>query len=127
FAENITRRKQMEQALSGLSRKLIESQEQERTRIARELHADVSQQLALLSVELDQCAQSAGHNPDLHSRLDHAKGRISEVGQDVQSLSHKLHSSKLEYLGMVAAAKSFCKETSEISDVKIDFKEDPVP
>jgi len=127
FAENITRRKQMEQALSGLSRKLIESQEQERSRIARELHDDVSQQLALLAVELDQCAQSAGHNPDLHSRLDHAKGRISEVGKDVQSLSHQLHSSKLEYLGLVAAAKSFCKETSEISDVKIDFKEDRVP
>jgi PAS domain S-box-containing protein len=127
FAENITRRKQMEQALSGLSRKLIESQEQERARIARELHDDVSQQLALLAVELDQCAQSAGHNPDLHSRLDHAKGRISEIGKDVQSLSHQLHSSKLEYLGLVAAAKSFCKETSEINNVKIDFKANRVP
>ena len=127
FAENITRRKQMEEALSGLSRKLIESQEQERTRIARELHDDVSQQLALLAVELDQCDQSARRNPDLHDHLEHAKRRIAEIGRDVQSLSHKLHSSKLEYLGLVAAAKSFCKEVSEMNDVQIDFKEDGVP
>ena len=127
LAEDVTRRKQMEAAISGLSRKLIQSQEQERTRIARDLHDDVSQQLALLAVELDQCDQSARRNPDLHDHLEHAKRRIAEIGRDVQSLSHQLHSSKLEYLGLVAAAKSFCKEVSEMNDVQIDFKEDGVP
>jgi PAS domain S-box-containing protein len=127
LAEDITRRKQMEEALSGLTRKLIESQEQERTRIARELHDDVSQQLALLAVELDQWDQSASHNPDLHNHLDHAKRRIAEIGRDVQSLSHRLHSSKLEYLGLVAAAKSFTKEISEMNHVQVDFKEHGVP
>jgi len=127
FAENITRRKQMEEALSGLSRKLIESQEQERTRIARELHDDVSQQLALLAVELDQWDRSRGHDSDRHDHLVHAKQRIAEIGRDVQSLSHQLHSSKLEYLGLVAAAKSFTKEISEMNHVQVDFKEHGVP
>jgi PAS domain S-box-containing protein len=127
LAEDITRRKQMEEAISGLNRKLIQSQEQERTRIARELHDDVSQQLALLAVELDQCDQSAGPNPDLHNYLDQAKRHIAEIGRDVQSLSHQLHSSKLEYLGLVAAAKSFTKEISEMNNVRIDFTEDGVP
>jgi PAS domain S-box-containing protein len=123
FAENITRRKQMEEALSGLSRKLIESQEQERARVARELHDDVSQQLALLAVELDQWHNSIGPDPDLNAQLDHAKQRIAGIARDVQSLSHQLHSSKLEYLGLVAAAKSFCKEVSEMNNMQIDFTE----
>ena len=54
FAEDITRRKQLEQAISEMTKKLIESQEQERTRIAREIHDDIAQRLALLAVELEQ-------------------------------------------------------------------------
>src|SRR5215469_15122620 len=57
LAEDITRRKQMEEALSGMSRKLIEAQEQERVRIGRELHDDVSQRLAVMAVELEQLQQ----------------------------------------------------------------------
>ena len=53
LTEDITRRKQMEEALSDMSRKLIESQEQERARIARELHDDINQRLALVAIGLD--------------------------------------------------------------------------
>ena len=59
FAENITHRKQMEEAISGMSRKLIESQEQERTRIGRELHDDINQRLAMLALELEQLARQS--------------------------------------------------------------------
>jgi signal transduction histidine kinase len=127
LAENITARKQMEESLSDLSRKLIQSQEQERTRIARELHDDVSQQLALLAVELEQCDQSAHNLGDLRNHLKKAKKRIAEIGRDVQSLSHHLHSSKLEYLGLVAASKSLAKEISEMKKVQVDFKDESVP
>jgi PAS domain S-box-containing protein len=127
LAEDITQRKKMEEALSRMSRKLIDSQEQERTRIARELHDDVSQQLALLAVELDQWDQSSSHDTDLHDRIQNARRRIMEIGQDVQNLSHQLHSSKLEYLGLVAAARSFSKEVSEKNGVRVEFKEDGVP
>src|SRR5215470_18387955 len=127
FAEEITRRKQVEEALSGMSRKLIEAQEQERARISRELHDDINQRLALLSVELDRWDQSVDGDPDLHNHLEQAKQRIREISDDVQALSHELRSSKLEYLGLAAAAKSLCKEIAEKNNVQIDFQQAGVP
>jgi PAS domain S-box-containing protein len=127
FAEEITRRKQVEEALSGMNRKLVESQEQERARIARELHDDINQRLALLAVELDQWSQGTRLAPDLHKHIEGAKEKVIDIAQDVQGLSHQLHSSKLEYLGLAAAANSFCKEMSEKHNVQINFKQDAVP
>ena len=123
FAEDITRRKQMEEEISSISRKMIEAQEQERSRIARELHDDVSQQLALLAVELSQWDHRTPDNPALQNYVEHAKRRISDIAHDVQSLSHQLHSSKLEYLGLVAAARSLSREISEKSNVSVEFVE----
>jgi len=120
FAENITRRKQMEEAISGMSRKLIEAQEQERSRIARELHDDISQQLALLAVELDRWDQDTPGTR--HKYFQEAKRRISSITRDLQNLSHQLHSSKLEYLGLVVAARGFCEEISEKNSVNVDFR-----
>jgi len=127
FAEDITRRKQMEEAISSLNRKMIDSQEQERSRIARELHDDVSQQLALLAVQLDQWGQRVPESQGPHNYLEQAKRRIRDIAHDVQGLSHQLHSSKLEYLGLVAAARSFSKEISDKNGVRVEFREDGVP
>lgn len=126
FAEDITRRKQADEALSGMSRKLIQSQEQERTRIARELHDDINQQLALLAVELDKWGKSYS-NSDVRDHVEEIKGRIMEISRDVQVLSHQLHSSKLEYLGLATAAKSFCREVSQTHNVRVNFTENGVP
>jgi PAS domain S-box-containing protein len=126
FAEDITRRKQADEALSGMSQKLIESQEQERTRIGRELHDDINQRLALLTIELDRLDQSGSINA-VHDILQELKRRVIEISTDVQALSHQLHSSKLEYLGLAAAAKSFCREVSEMHHVRIDFTQSEVP
>jgi len=126
FAEDITRRKQADDALSGMTHKLIESQEQERSRIGRELHDDINQRLALVAVELDRFKQNASAN-DFHDVLEKAKGRVIKIATDVQALSHQLHSSKLEYLGLAAAAKSCCREISEMHNVQVDFTHDGVP
>jgi PAS domain S-box-containing protein len=126
FAEDITRRKQADEALSGMSQKLIESQEQERSRIGRELHDDINQRLALLTIELDRLDQSGSTNA-VHDILQELKRRVIEISTDVQALSHQLHSSKLEYLGLAAAAKSFCREISEMHHVRIDFTQSGVP
>jgi len=126
FAEEITRRKEADEALSNMSRRLIESQEQERSRIGRELHDDINQRLALLAVEFDRLDRS-GSPKDLHNLLRESKERISEIARDVQALSHQLHSSKLEYLGLAVAAKSFCREISETHNVRIDFTQSGVP
>jgi len=64
---------------------------------------------------------------DVHEHLQHARKRISDLGRDIQALSHRLHSSKLEYLGLVSAAKSFCQELSEQRNVRIEFKHSDIP
>ena len=118
FAENITRRKEMEEAISAMSRKLIESQEQERTRIGRELHDDINQRLAMLAVELEQLQD---HPSEIASRVQELRRQTIEISNDVQALSHELHSSKLEYLGAIKGMKSWCKEFGERQRVEIDF------
>jgi len=125
---DITDRKLAEDALASVGPKLIEAHEEERTWIARELHDDIGQRIALLAVELvrydHQIPESA---VVMHECLQHVRQRISELGEDIQALSHRLHSSKLEYLGLVTAAKSFCRDLSEQRKVRIEFKHSDVP
>jgi PAS domain S-box-containing protein len=118
FAEDITRRKQMEEALLEIPRGLIEAQEQERTRIGRELHDDVTQRLAMLALELDQIHDTPS---DVKPLLREVQKRMTEISSDVQAMSHDLHSSKLEYLGVAAGIKSWCKEFGERHRMQIDF------
>jgi signal transduction histidine kinase len=115
-------------SLRRISGSLIEAQEQERHRIARELHDDVVQRLALLSLELEGVQEDI---PDVASELRTRIGTLQtetmRITDDVQLLSHELHSSKLEYLGIVGAAKNFCKEFSERQKVEVDFQSHDVP
>jgi PAS domain S-box-containing protein len=128
FSEDITHRKNAEEALLGMSRKLIEAHEQERTRIARDLHDDVVQRLALLSIGLEGVQQDVPDaSAELRTRIGALRNQTTEIANDVQSLSHELHSSKLEYLGIVGAAKSFCQEFSELQKVEIDFQSHDLP
>jgi PAS domain S-box-containing protein len=127
-ATDITDQKMARSALEGIGGKLIEAQEEERTRIARELHDDICQRLALLSIELDAVTHDGEKSETSFNRaLEKIQHRCVEITQDVQSLSHKLHSSKLEYLGLVAALQSFCNEFSEQMHVHVDFTHDHVP
>ena len=118
---DITQHKLAEAALENVSRKLIEAQEQERTRIARELHDDIGQRLALLAIELEQLQRSSPNLSEVPSRLGELRKQTSEIAADIQSLSHELHSAKLEYLGITAAMRGFCKEFGEQQKVEIDF------
>ena len=124
----VTERKLAQEALSGMSRKLIEAQESERAWIARELHDDINQRIALLAVNLDRLKQELPRlAPATSQRLEEIGARLSELGSDIQTLSHRLHSSKLEYLGVAAAASSFCEELSEKQGVEIDFQSEAIP
>jgi PAS domain S-box-containing protein len=116
---DVTERKRAEEALSGMTRKLIESQEQERSRIGRELHDYITQRLAMLAIELEQLQ----NNPsEVRSRLRELRKETTEIANDVQALSHELHSSKLEILGVVAGIRGWCREFGERQRVEIDFK-----
>ena len=125
---DVTERKLAEESLADVGRKLIEAHEEERTWIARELHDDVNQRMALLAIELDRWNQQLPPSAvEFHDHIHHASQRLSDIAADIQALSHRLHSSKLEYLGLVAAAKSFCKELSEQQKVEIDFSHTAIP
>ncbi len=127
-ATDVTKRKLAEESLADVGRKLIEAHEEERTWIARELHDDVNQRMALLAIELDRWNQQLPPSAvELHDHIHHASQRLSDIAVDIQALSHRLHSSKLEYLGLVAAAKSFCKELSQQQKVEIDFSHTDIP
>ena len=119
---DITPRKLAEEALSSVSRRLIEAQETERARIARDLHDDIGQGLALLTVTLDQIKHlTSDSTGEVRRCMDQLQKQISEIAAGVQALSHDLHPFKLQLLGVVAAMKSFCTELSELHRVEIDF------
>lgn len=94
-------------SLRRISGSLIEAQEQERRRIARELHDDINQRLAMLAIELEGIPDCPS---EVRNRLEELRKQTSEISNDVQALSHELHSSKLEYLGVVPGIKSWCNE-----------------
>jgi PAS domain S-box-containing protein len=125
---DITERKQAEEALASAKSRLIEAQEQERTRIARELHDDIGQRLALLTVELDQLRRNTpGLSTEVVGRLDELRDQAREMSADLQSLSHELHSARLEHLGIAAATQGFCREFAERQGVEIDCKARDLP
>ena len=109
FAD-ISARKRAEAALHTLSGRLINAQERERTRLAKELHDGLSQNLALLAVELELYGQNPSTRlEDVSKRLLEFSGCAKELSSEVHRLSHDLHPAKLEQLGLAAAIAGFCR------------------
>lgn len=118
-AEDISDRKQVELERTELSRRLMTAQEAERRRIARELHDGIGQSLALLGIQLQRAGQpevSGKKNPGVAELC----AKVKEIGNQVSRLSHQLHSSELEFLGLSVAVKSLCREFSKQYGTRID-------
>jgi PAS domain S-box-containing protein len=125
---DITERKRVEEALSTLNQRLIEAQEEERARIARELHDDINQRLALLAIKLQSLQQSLPVSvAEIRHAIAEASTETEGLGNDIQALSHRLHSSKLEYLGLASAAGGFCRELSDRQGMEIRFHSESIP
>lgn len=125
---DITDHKLAEEALSSLTGRLIEAQEDERRRIAREIHDDYNQRLAMLAIDLEDLAENIEHlNGNVTSRLHELWNYVSELGADLHDLSHRLHSSTLESLGLVAGISAFCEEFTDQQEIKIKFDHKNVP
>jgi len=114
------RREQMK--LSGM---LINAHEDERKRLASELHDDFSQRLALLSLGIETAADGAP--PATQAQLNELLNSASEIGADIHTLSHRLHSSTLERLGLVPGVGSYCKEFTAQQGIPVIFSHGDVP
>jgi len=125
---DVTDRKLAEAALAKMGGRLIEAHEEERTWIARELHDDINQRIAFLAVQLGDWARHLPNSGNAINVFIHqVRADLANLGNDIQALSHRLHSSKLEYLGIAAAAKGFCREFSEQQHVEIEFNHAGIP
>jgi signal transduction histidine kinase len=121
---NVTPRKEAERALATVRGKLIEAQEL----IARDLHDDINQRLALLSIELQRLMDSTPDTQtELRQRLQGLCQQASEISSDVSALTRELHSPRLELLGIVPAMRGFCEELANHQKVTIDFQHSAVP
>ena len=123
-----TARKLAEEAAHDLSGRLIHAREGEQTRLARELHDDLSQSLALLSVELEMFGQSPpAERSQISGRMQEFSAQVKRLSSEVHRLSHELHPAKLEQLGLVAAIRGFCKEFAAAHEMAIEFSDHSVP
>jgi PAS domain S-box-containing protein len=114
--------------LQSLAGRLIEAQEAERRRIARELHDDLSQGLALLAVELDVMARRPPASAAEAVRcLRGFSARVRELSTDVHDLSHQLHPSKVEQLGLLASVQGLCHELGMHHELTVTFAHRDVP
>jgi len=115
-------------ALSNLSGRLVQAQETERTRLGRELHDDIGQRMAFLAIDLDRLRQTLPDNAaDAQEHAQSLRNFVVALGTDIQGISHRLHSSKIEFLGLAGAAASFCKEVSNRHPVAVTFVHEGVP
>jgi signal transduction histidine kinase/ABC-type uncharacterized transport system substrate-binding protein len=122
-AEEQAKHRQME--LSGM---LINAQEKERSRLAAEIHDDFSQRLALMALELETAEETIGTAPnDAVQRVHSVLNSASELGADLHTLSHRLHSSTLERLGLVPGVTALCKEFAAQQGIEIDLLTEDVP
>jgi PAS domain S-box-containing protein len=119
FMIDISERKRAEEALKFLGSRLIAAQEEERKRVARELHDDLNQRMAVLSIELEQLGQKNQKHNSLRKCLDKLQLQAQEISSDIHRLSYQLHPSKLDHLGLAAAVKSLCDELSLVQSGKL--------
>jgi PAS domain S-box-containing protein len=124
---DITERKMAEAAIVNLSGQLIQAQEAERSRIAREIHDDFLQRLAVLSIELSDLTKYLERDSEGSHRLRELRDRVGELSSDLHSLSHRLHSSTLDNLGLIPALTSLCMEFGDHHSIDVDFVEENVP
>ena len=124
---DVTERKRAEEALSTIGRRLIEAHEEERTWIGRELHDDINQRLALLATHVDLLSHENTSKGTAPNRFVDIQKRIRDISGGIQALSHRLHSSKLDYLGLASAAQGFCRELSENAKAEVHFTQSAIP
>ena len=128
---NITERKRAERALQesrqelrALAGRLFLAQEEERKRISRELHDDLSQKVALLAFDTSSLVVTPPPSPEeMKQSLSNLQARITGLATDVRQIAHQLHPSILEDLGLAAALHELCQEFSARNTIQASFEQ----
>ena len=123
---DITERKEVEQQHLQFGGRLINAQEQERMRLAQEIHDDFGQRLSLFMVELEAIAQMTKET-NAGKRLRELIRALGDLTHDIHSVSHRLYSSKLEVLGLVPSIRSLCAEFAKQHGIQTRFEHGDVP
>ena len=117
-----------EWTLSEMSSKLMAVQEEERSRIGRELHDDLGQQTALLAAKIETLLQTPRSSVTaLRAGIADAKGRVQDIAVAIHNLSHELHPPKLKLLGLVKTLQSLCRDVAKESGRHVTFTAGEVP
>ncbi len=113
--------KEAEEARHAIAGRLLRAQEEERSRVARELHDDIAQRLTLLTIKLRELEQKVAE-PAAHDQIADARKMARQLSLDVAHLSHNLHSSYLENLGLGEAVRGLCTECASLHRLEIDCR-----
>ena len=119
--------KQAEEALSSVSFRVIEAEEQERRRIATDLHENIGQRVTMLVLQIEKLKRDCLNAAEADSQLDALLKESSEILADVKASAHELYSPRLEYLGIAGVMRSFCQDFGAQKSAEIDFKSDGLP
>jgi len=120
--QDITERRRSEEKLQTLRNRLTRTQEEERSRIARDLHDDIGQRLALLSIDLEQMKLASQQDGSaLATELEALVRTAGEITSDVHNVSRRLHPSQVELLGLAPALNNFCREFANRNSMHIQF------
>ena len=114
--------------LQQFTPRLISAQEQEKQRISRELHDDVGQRLAMMAVQLETADRKiSAERTTEHTEIRDVLAQLEELATDVHNMSHRLHSSKLRYLGLSPALKEVCDQLASQHKVAINLTTGQLP
>ncbi|PLX98395.1 MAG: histidine kinase [Desulfuromonas sp.] len=122
-ARDITSRKESEQRVQTLTRRLLTAQEDERTTLSRELHDDLGQQLNAAKIVVGTLSEDLKHtSPDILAQLGTLTDILQNTIQSVRRLSAGLRPASLERLGLVETLREQCDKAASLSKLKVDFK-----
>ena len=124
--QEVTEQKRAEEELRTLSRRLIQAQEAERALIARELHDDVTQRMAVLAIDLGR-AESAAQGGVLSGGLRTVREALVRLSEDIHSLAYRLHPSVLEELGLAEALRTECERRARHGGIEVTLDLDAMP
>lgn len=125
-ARDIRERKRTQERLHALTGQLLTAQEEERRRIARDLHDDVTQKLAGLAIELGLLRREPLPEA-LSAHVLRLQEQIAGVAEDLRIIAHDIHPGILEQAGLSAALQAYCADAARQRDVEIRYSARSVP